>query len=67
MPRDYHTFAWYDLSPMRPDEYKRQDAGRWVEAVELRNAIEEGKAEAHTDRQVQVQLNANEWPNDADD
>jgi hypothetical protein len=49
---------------MRPDEYKRQDAGRWTEAVHMRNAIEEGKAEAHVEHKVQAQLSHNEWPKD---
>jgi hypothetical protein len=52
---------------MRIDEYKRQDAELWLEAVELRNAIEEGKAEARTDMQIQAQLNGSEWPDDVDD
>jgi hypothetical protein len=52
---------------MRPDEYKRQDAGRWTEAVHMRNAIEEGKAEAHVEQKVQAQLSQNEWPKDIDD
>jgi hypothetical protein len=53
---------------MRPDEYKRQDAGRWTEAVHMRNAIEEGKAEAHVEQQVKTQQsNPQQWPKDIDD
>jgi hypothetical protein len=52
---------------MRPDEYKRQDAGRWTEAVVLKNAIEEGKSEAHVEQQVNQQAARQEWPKDVDD
>lgn len=38
--------AWYDFSPMRPDEYKRQDAERWTEALQLHNVIRQERDRA---------------------
>ncbi len=37
---------WYDLSPMRPDDYARTSARRWTEAVACRSAYEEGTRDA---------------------
>ena len=41
---------WYDLTSMRPDEYAAMNAFRWQEAVVLRSAFEDGKADAHRER-----------------
>jgi hypothetical protein len=41
---------WYDLGPLRPEEYLDTRADTWTEAVQLRNAALDGinaaKAEA---------------------
>lgn len=58
---------WFDLSPMRPDEYMRQDAQRWNEAVILRNAINEGIADAQGDQHAKAQLANEQFPDDPDD
>ena len=33
---------WFDLSPLRPDEWARTNYRRWVEAEALRAAYREG-------------------------
>ncbi len=47
---------WYDLSPMRPDAYARTNAWRWQEAVMLRNAYENGRSDAHHEKQTTDRL-----------
>jgi hypothetical protein len=47
---------WYDLSPMRPDEYAATNAWRWHEAVTLRNAWEQGQADAHREHETRDRL-----------
>jgi hypothetical protein len=37
---------WFDVSPLRPDEYGRQDAERWTEISQLQNAVLAGIAKA---------------------
>jgi hypothetical protein len=34
--------TWYDLSPMRPDDFARTNVFRWREAVACRGAYERG-------------------------
>lgn len=34
---------WYDLSPMRPDEFGRQKAARWERAERVKRAFETGR------------------------
>lgn len=59
--------GWFDLSPLRPDDYKRQDAERWNEAVTLQRAIQEGKGEAGSERTARERIeNKDEWPEDHD-
>lgn len=38
--------TWYDLSPMRPDDYAQANARRWTEAVTCRSAYDEGVRDA---------------------
>jgi hypothetical protein len=38
--------TWYDLSPMRPDDYAKTQARRWTEAVTCRAAFDEGMRDA---------------------
>lgn len=38
--------TWYDLSPMRPDDYARTNARRWTEAMACRSAFDEGMRDA---------------------
>lgn len=40
---------WYDLSPMRPDEYLNTRADTWTEAVQLRNAAQDGISAARAE------------------
>ena len=45
-PDEWELVMWYDLSPMRPDEYAETNARRWVEATTLRTAGESGQRDA---------------------
>jgi hypothetical protein len=45
-PADYDLVMWYDLSPLRPEEYLNTRADTWTEAVQLRNAALDGIASA---------------------
>lgn len=38
--------TWYDLSPMRPDDYAKTRTRRWMEAVACRTAFEDGMRDA---------------------
>lgn len=40
---------FYDLSPMRPDEFGRQRARRWTEAMQCRIAANEGIEQARNE------------------
>jgi hypothetical protein len=51
---------------MRPDEYMRQDAERWNEAVILQRAIREGTNEAGSERKANEQFTQQQWPEDQD-
>ena len=48
--------SWYDLSPMRPDEYANTNAYRWHEALTLRNAYDVGLAEAKHEKAIHDKL-----------
>ena len=37
---------WFDMSPMRPDEWARTDAQRWRSAIAMRNAYHAGEQDA---------------------
>jgi hypothetical protein len=52
-------YLWFDLSPMRPDEYGRTEAYRWVEAVQIRNAYQAGIDDA--DDEVKGKQRIDEW------
>ena len=60
MPEDFHRITWYDLSPMRPDDYARQEVFRWREAVACRNAYEQGVQDAARERETHDRLMAEE-------
>lgn len=47
---------WYDLSPMRPDDYLQTNAYRWHEAVTLRNAYTEGIQQAQREKTTRDEL-----------
>jgi hypothetical protein len=49
---------WFDLSPLRPDEYMRMDARLWTEAVVLRNAANEGLQDAHSEGKAVTKLSS---------
>lgn len=51
-PEGLDLIAWYDLSPMRPDEYAHTNARRWTEAVTLRNAYDGGVMDARKESQA---------------
>jgi hypothetical protein len=46
-PDDFGLMMWYDLSPMRPDEFDRTTAYSWHEVMTLRVAFEDGRRKAH--------------------
>ena len=50
-PEGLDVIAWYDLSPMRPDEYANTNATRWREAVTLRGAYDSGVMDARHESQ----------------
>lgn len=41
---------WYDLSPMRPDDYAKTEARRWIEALALRRAGQDGMEQAASEK-----------------
>lgn len=47
---------WFDLSPMRPDEWANSDAKRWQTNVMIRRAYMDGAAEANDDHQAREDL-----------
>lgn len=55
-PPELDLVLWYDLSPMRPDEYAATNAWRWTEAVTLRAAFEQGKRDAHHEKETRDRL-----------
>lgn len=55
-PEDLDVIAWFDLSPMRPDEYMRTNAYQWHEAVVLRNAYEFGRQDARREKETNDKL-----------
>jgi hypothetical protein len=59
-PEEFELIMWYDLSPMRPDDYLRVNAYRWHEAVALRNAYNEGVQDAAREKQTHDKLLAME-------
>lgn len=38
-----HRDIWFDLSPMRPDEFANQSAARWERAEQIKRAFERGR------------------------
>lgn len=42
---------WFDLSPMRPDEWAVTNARRWNEAMQLRIAYDAGVEDARAEKQ----------------
>lgn len=42
MPESVERMLAWDLSQLRPWEYWQQDAEEWTDAVEVRNAFDEG-------------------------
>jgi len=47
---------WYDLTPMRPDEYANTNARRWLEAVALRRAGQDGIEQAAAEKRADDKL-----------
>lgn len=39
--------TWFDLSPMRPDDYYNQEGHRWQTLIAYRNAYAEGVKRAN--------------------
>jgi len=48
--------TWYDLSPMRPDDYAKTQARRWTEASVCRSAFDQGVRDAAREGEAQQQL-----------
>jgi hypothetical protein len=49
-PEGYELILGYRLTGLTPDELATQRADRWQIAVDLRNAIAEGVAAAHSEK-----------------
>jgi len=47
---------WFDFSPMRPDDYFRQDAQRWNEMLTLRAAASKGIERARDEKRATAEL-----------
>lgn len=47
---------WFDLSPVRPWEWSAVDAESWTEAVQLRNAWQDGIQDAKAEAEMTEQL-----------
>jgi hypothetical protein len=54
-PEGFDLVTWYDLSPLRPDEYMRTVAYRWQEAMALRNAYQIGVDDATREGAILMQ------------
>lgn len=50
MPAGLNWAIWFDLSPLRPDEWAKTVASRWLRNFELSNAYHAGVAEAIAER-----------------
>lgn len=46
---------WFDLSPMRPDEWGRQDATTWHRAMAIQAAYRKGIASANDEHAMKDQ------------
>lgn len=46
MPHGIGRDLWFDLSPMRPDEWGAQEAGPWLRAEALQGAYRKGRETA---------------------
>jgi hypothetical protein len=55
-PEGLQLISWYDLTPMRPDELAATNIFRWREAVALRNAYEQGRDQAHREKETTDKL-----------
>lgn len=53
----YELYGWYDLTAMRPDEFNRQIALDWNEAVMMRNAIHEGRSGVESEKKARDAVN----------
>ena len=54
-PEGLQEAMWFDLSPLRPDEYDAMNANRWTEAVQLRNAYQTGLEDAANEAKAREQ------------
>lgn len=57
-PAGLDWVMWFDLSPLRPDEWAETDAARWIEAVQLRTAYQAGIEDAKGETAMTDQLKA---------
>ena len=48
--------TWYDLSPMRPDDFANTQARRWMEATACRVAFDEGQRDAAREGEAHQKL-----------
>lgn len=46
VPDGFDLVTWFDLSPLRPDEFDRANARRWSEVAACRAAYEMGIRDA---------------------
>lgn len=51
---------WFDLSPMRPDEFRQQSAARWELAEQIRSAYEKGRRLERSFREHAMKVQADD-------
>ncbi len=55
-PPELFPYIHWDVSPLRPWEWRQADAEDWTEAQAVHGAIEEGKQDAHDEYQANLDL-----------
>lgn len=53
--------TWYDLTPMRPDQFAKTNVFRWREAVACRGAYERGIQDATRENDAMTRLLAEDF------
>ena len=52
---------WFDLSPMRPDEFMKQESYRWQYITECQAAYEAGRKRADEEAAAVRELEREDW------
>jgi len=56
MPDGLNMAIWFNLSPLRPDEWAATDVERWMRNVQLRNAYQAGVDDAEDEARAAQEL-----------